>query len=121
MGEPLVMRQQMLPEGIVYIEAEGFLDHHTYGQIDDLLTSTIDRKQPRIILKLEKIDYISSAGAGALIGARSRAQEQGGDIVLLNASPHVLEVFGLLGFSQLFQFAETREQAVSCFAGEERR
>ena len=59
--------------------------------------------------------YISSAGAGVFIGALSEAQENGGDIVLLKPAPSVLEVFELLGLTQIFTIEEDEEEAKDAF------
>ena len=112
----LKIRQKPLPGGIVYIEAEGFLDAHTFEEMESLIESLFRQNCFRLIVKLEKLDYISSAGAGVFVGAIGRAKDMGGDIVFLNPSPNVKEVFDLLSLSAIFQFAETQEQAVGCFS-----
>ncbi|RMG07629.1 MAG: anti-sigma factor antagonist [Planctomycetota bacterium] len=111
----LKLHQEMLPAGICYIEAEGFLDAHTFEEMENLISSVFRQNCFKIIVKLEKLDYISSAGAGVFVGAIGRAKDNGGDIVFLKPSANVKEVFDLLGLSAIFQFAESREQAESCF------
>ncbi len=112
----LKIRQQPLPGGIVDIEAEGFLDAHTFEEMENLISSLFRQNCYKLIVKLEKLDYISSAGAGVFVGAIGTAKDMGGDIVFLNPSARVKEVFDLLGLSAIFQFAETREQAIGCFS-----
>jgi anti-sigma B factor antagonist len=111
----LKLHQERLPGGICYIEAEGFLDAHTFEDMERLVDSVFKANCYKLIVKLEKLDYISSAGAGVFVGAIGRAKENRGDIVFLKPSPNVKEVFDLLGLSAIFQFAETREEALSCF------
>ncbi len=111
----LKLRQEMLPGGIAYIEAEGFLDAHTFEEMDRLVSGVFKQNCFRVIVKLEKLDYISSAGAGVFVAAVSRSRDNRGDIVFLKVSPSVREVFDLLGLSAIFQFAETREEAEACF------
>jgi len=112
----LKIRQKPLPHGIVYIEAEGFLDAHTFEDMENLISSLFRQNCYKLIVKLEKLDYISSAGAGVFVGAIGTAKDMGGDIVFLAPSPNVKEVFDLLGLSAIFQFADTQEQAVGCFS-----
>ncbi len=111
----LKLHQEMLPNRVCYIEAEGFLDAHTFEEMEQLVTSVFRQNCYKIIVKLEKLDYISSAGAGVFVGAIGRAKDNGGDIVFLKPSANVKEVFDLLGLSAIFRFAETREDAESCF------
>jgi anti-sigma B factor antagonist len=111
----LKLHQERLPGGIAYIEAEGFLDAHTFEEMENLISGVFRQNVFKLIVKLEKLDYISSAGAGVFVGAIGRAKENRGDIVFLKPSPNVKEVFDLLGLSAIFQFADTREEAVGCF------
>lgn len=111
----LKLHQETLPDGICYIEAEGYLDAHTFEEMEAMIASVFRQGCFKLIVKLEKLDYISSAGAGVFVGAISRAKDNGGDIVFLKPSPQVKEVFDLLGLSAIFQFAETRDEAESCF------
>jgi anti-sigma B factor antagonist len=111
----LKLHQETLPDGVCYIEAEGFLDAHTFEEMENLISSVFRQNCFKVIVKLERLDYISSAGAGVFVGAIGRAKDNGGDIVFLKPSPNVKEVFDLLGLSAIFQFAETREEAEACF------
>lgn len=112
----LKVEKRVLPDGITYIEAEGFLDAHTFEEMEELMNEVFRSNCYKFIVKLEKLDYISSAGAGVFVGAISTAKDNAGDIVFLNPSPNVKEVFDLLGLSQIFQFAESEAQAISCFS-----
>jgi anti-sigma B factor antagonist len=111
----LKLHQEILPQGICYIEAEGFLDAHTFEEMENLISSVFRQNCFKLIVRLEKLDYISSAGAGVFVGAIGRAKDNGGDIVFLKPSANVKEVFDLLGLSAIFQFAESRDQAESSF------
>jgi len=111
----LKLHQQMLPTGVCYIEAEGFLDAHTFEEMENLISGVFRQNVHKLVVRLEKLDYISSAGAGVFVGAIGRAKDNGGDIVFLRPSANVKEVFDLLGLSAIFRFAQTREEAESCF------
>ncbi len=111
----LKIQQQSLGDGVNFIEAEGFLDAHTFEEMENLINQLFREDCYKIIVKLEKLDYISSAGAGVFVGAISTSKDNGGDIVFLKPSPNVKEVFDLLGLSQIFQFAETQDEALGCF------
>ena len=106
---------QKLQNGIYYISVSGFLDAHTFEQMEHLIDNLFESGVFRLVVDLSKLDYISSAGAGVFIGAISRAQENSGNIVLMTPSTNVKEVFDLLGLSQIFSFAETMEAAVKMF------
>lgn len=102
-------------DGMVCVRVEGFLDAHTFEQMESTINRLFTDGVYRVMVELSKVDYISSAGAGVFIGAIGTAQENGGNIILMNPTPNVKEVFDLLGLSQLFQFAETTDAAKKLF------
>ena len=102
-------------DGIVCVTVEGFLDAHTFEQMENTINTLFTEGTYKVLVELSKVDYISSAGAGVFIGAIGTAQENSGNIILMNPTPNVKEVFDLLGLSQLFQFAETVQQAIKLF------
>jgi anti-sigma B factor antagonist len=111
----LRLSSRAMANGCFYIEAQGFLDAHTYEDMDRLIQNIFARNCYRLIIKLERVDYISSAGAGVFVGAIGESQQAGGNLVFLNPSSNVREVFDLLGLSQIFLFADSLEQAVRSF------
>ena len=104
-----------LSDGIALVNVEGFLDAHTFEELENTINHLFSAKTYRLIVDLSKVDYISSAGAGVFIGAIGTAQENQGNIILMRPTANVKEVFDLLGLSQLFQFAEEVDAAVKLF------
>ena len=102
-----------LQDGITELTVRGFLDAHTFEQLENSIHELFETGSYRLIIELSGLDYISSAGAGVFIGAIGTAQEHQGNIVLLNPSPNVKEVFDLLGLSQIFTFCESQEEAIN--------
>lgn len=98
-------------EGYPLLTVKGFLDAHTYEELEKVINALFARKMYKLVVDLSGLDYISSAGAGVFIGAVGTAQENEGEIALVKPSPNVKEVFDLLGLSQIFKFSDTREGA----------
>ncbi|HOX06043.1 MAG TPA: STAS domain-containing protein [Planctomycetota bacterium] len=101
--------------GIALLRVEGFLDAHTFEQLEETIRGIFESGCFKLVVDLGGVDYISSAGAGVLIGARSESQENGGDIVLLNPTEGVREVFDLLGLTQIFKIVNDRSAALAAF------
>ena len=99
-------------DGVVLIEVSGFLDAHTFEQLQTALEGFMAAGKHRFAISLAKMGYISSAGAGVCIGALGRAQENGGDVVLVTPAANILEVFDLLGLTEIFTFTPTLADAV---------
>ena len=107
------IRKEGLQDGITVLSVRGFLDAHTFEQLENIIQGLFEKGAYRLIIELSGLDYISSAGAGVFIGAIGTAQEHQGNIVLLNPSANVKEVFDLLGLSQIFTFCGTQDEAVA--------
>jgi anti-sigma B factor antagonist len=75
----------------------------------------------RLLLDLQKLDYISSPGLRVLIEARKRAREwklsdfDRGDVRIVHLPPRIKEVFDLTGFTSLFQIFDDMVEAVGSF------
>ena len=104
--------KEKVEEGIVILTVQGFLDAHTFEELEKTINDLFDGGVYRLAVDLSGLDYISSAGAGVFIGAIGTAQENDGNIILMRPSPNVKEVFDLLGLSQIFTFKETRDEAI---------
>lgn len=107
------IQKENVRSGIVLLTVRGFLDAHTFEQLEKTIHELFETNVYRLIVDLSGLDYISSAGAGVFIGAIGTAQENEGNIILVKPSPNVKEVFDLLGLSQIFTFKENKDEAAA--------
>ena len=49
-----------------------------------------------------RLDYISSAGLGLLLGTQKRLSGSGNSLKLLNMNKHIREIFRIAGFDRIF-------------------
>ena len=103
---------QRLRPDVMFISVRGFLDAHTYEELDRTIIECFDHEIYRLVVDLSRLDYISSAGAGVFIGNIGTAQDNDGNIVLVKPSQNVREIFDLLGLTQIFTFAHDTETAL---------
>lgn len=109
------IRKEPQKNGVVLLSVRGFLDAHTYEELEKTFQKLFEEGRYRVVVDLSALDYISSAGAGVFIGAIPTAQENDGKIVLVNPTSNVKEVFDLLGLSQIFAFRDSSEEAFKLF------
>lgn len=112
----LSINVQALSPKRALITLQGSLNAHTFEQLDAIVNQLFKRKIYEIIVNLAQIEYISSAGAGVFIGALVTAQENGGEMVLAQPQKKILEIFELLGLTQIFTIADDNETAKKKFA-----
>jgi len=109
------IEQEEIDNEIRIVHVNGFLDAHTFQELDDTIMSIFREGIYKIGVNLENVDYISSAGAGVFIGNHGPAKENGGDIILINPTEGVLRIFELLGITQLFTIVKSVDEAVQRF------
>ena len=97
------------------IHVHGYLDAHTFQDLDDIIFDVFAEGMYKIAIVLEHVNYISSAGAGVFIGAHGPARDNGGDIILVNPTEGVIRIFELLGITQLFTIVDSVDEAVRQF------
>lgn len=81
------------------VSLEGRLDTTTAPQLDEELNTLLPGKT-EVVLDMEKLEYISSAGLRVLLSAQKIMNKQG-EMVIKNASEEVKEIFDVTGFSDI--------------------
>jgi len=102
-------------KGVVYLSLRGSLDAHTAPRLEERLNSLFNSKTYKIIVNLEEVDYIASAGAGVFLGSVQEARSNEGDILLVKPSVAVDELFTLLGVNGFFKFFDNLSDAMAHF------
>ena len=102
-------------KGITIIRVMGYLDAYTFESLEKTLQELFEEGRYKLVVDLDRLEYISSAGAGVFIGALGEVQEKGGNIVILNVTDSVNQVFETLGFHQVFLFPKDLEEAIGYY------
>ena len=79
--------------------------------IDNLLSSGVTR----IVICLEHVHYVDSAGLGALIESHRKTKAKGGRLLLTNLGPKLKQALELAGLLPLFETCATEADAVASF------
>lgn len=104
--------EELSPE-VTLMSVAGWLDAHTFESLEKAIANLFREGHVRLAVDLGGVEYISSAGAGVFIGTLTAGREKGGDIVLMNPTESVREVFDMLGLSQVFKFAYSPQEAIA--------
>ncbi len=115
-NEQLAISAELLPEKrITLIRLTGNLDAHSFEQLQETLTTTFEKKRCNILLDLSDVPFMSSAGAGVLIGGYAEAERLGGKMVIYGPRPSVHQVFKVLGIADVFTIVYDRPTAIAAF------
>jgi anti-sigma B factor antagonist len=91
--------------GTIVLSLTGPLDSYTTEILEARMLKAMNDGARVLYLDMHGIDYISSAGAGAIINARGLAMERGVDLRLVSPSNPVRELFRILGLAEILPFA----------------
>jgi anti-sigma B factor antagonist len=103
-------------DNVNVLSLSGRLDAYSATEVEKKLDSLIEFGQNRLVIDLEKLEYISSSGLRVFLASLKKAKKGQGDIKLACMKPFIKEVFDIAGFSQLFNIFDTQEAAVSGFS-----
>lgn len=85
--------------GRLIVALEGRLDTVTAPQLDEALNSSLDGVT-ELVLDLEHLAYLSSAGLRSILAAQKRMNRQG-IMVVRHVCAAILEVFEMTGFTDI--------------------
>lgn len=104
-------------DGVAVLEPEGFINAHTVRQFEGALEAVVQEGRYTILLNCRRLNYISSAGLGAIMGLIETVRDNGGDILLSDLQENVFAIFDTLGFTQLYRVFATEDEAIQYLAG----
>ena len=104
---------KLVSDDVASLFIKGFLDANTFESFDQALNRLFDESIYKVAVDFSGLEYVSSAGAGVLIGASSIARENGGEIVIVGAKGEVNEVFELLGINRLFKIVNSMQKGLN--------
>ena len=88
-----------LNEKELVIEIEGRLDTTTAPELENELKSSLDGIEI-LIMNLEKLEYISSAGIRVILTTQKTMSKQG-KLIIKNVNESIMEVFDITGMTYL--------------------
>lgn len=98
-------------DGTQVFELTGSLDIATSPAVRAALVSASERGDHRLIVDLQRVDFLDSTGLGALIGAQRRAKEFGGEVRLVAKEGQILRLLRITGLLKVFAVYPTLEDA----------
>ena len=89
--------EEILMEGMLQLNIEGKIEALTSDEFQTLVLRSF-MKSNNVILNMEKVKYMSSAGLRALVLGQKTAQSKGGKLIIINLQDQVRDTFVVTGF-----------------------
>jgi anti-sigma B factor antagonist len=92
----------------------------TLGEGDELLkeriNSLIQQGHRKLVLNLEGVPYIDSAGLGEIVRTYTTVSRQGGKLKLLNLTKRIQDLLAITKLLTVFETFDSEQEAVRSFS-----
>ena len=102
-------------DGIKICYAEGDIDINTSPQMKKSFDKLVQTKSGKVIINLQKVEYIDSSGLATLVEILKNFKNFGGKLKLCNLSNKVKSLFEITKLEKLFDITDTEEEALKAF------
>ena len=75
----------------------------------------LDKGNTSIVLSMQGVEYIDSAGLGELVACKKRATAKGGDVKLVMPSESVYKVLSIVSLHLVFEIFDSEAKAIGSF------
>jgi len=102
-------------DSVSIVRIEGNLDTNTAPEAQQHLDELQDGGAQKILVDLEALDYISSAGLRVLLATAKRLGGSGGSLRVSGLNETVNEIFEISGFSVILNVFDSEQDALQGF------
>lgn len=90
-------------DNAVVIFLDGRLDVNAAVEADRTFTEVLSQTDS-VVLDLQKLEYVASAGLRAIKKLRFNLKEKGGSLLVRNATAEVMNIFEMTGIAAILKF-----------------
>jgi anti-sigma B factor antagonist len=109
--------EERIVDDVTILDLKGKM---TLGEGDELLkdkiNSLVSQGHKKIVLNLEAVPYIDSAGLGEIVRTYTSISRQGGKLKLLNVSKRIQDLLVITKLITIFDSYEDEKEAVASFS-----
>jgi anti-sigma B factor antagonist len=95
------------------IEVSGEIDVYTAPRLREALISLVDAGNFRLIVDMERVEFLDSTGLGVLVGGLKRVRAHDGSIDLVCTQGRILRIFRITGLSKVFDIYDSVDEALA--------
>src|ERR671922_1576795 len=103
-------------DGVTVLDLKGKM---TLGEGDELLkdkiNSLIQQDRKKLVLNLESVPYIDSAGLGEIVRTYTTVSRQGGSLKLLSLTKRITDLLSITKLLTVFETYDNEADAVRSF------
>ena len=107
-------------EKINIIEPVGPINSLSAPILDEYISELLNKEKQHIVLDFSYVDYVSSAGIGAIIYLQKRITQDKKIFVISGANTEITDLFSILGLNKLFILIQSKDLAIAKIIEEEK-
>ncbi len=109
--------QERTLQDVVVLDLTGKL---TIGEGDELLkeriSNLVQQGHRKLLLNLEGVPYVDSAGLGEIVRTYTTVSRQGGKLKLVNLTKRITDLLAITKLLTVFETYESEDEAVKSFS-----
>lgn len=109
--EKLTFERKDATKGYIVLSLIGDLDMWTLPKAKEQVQELIDEKKVKVVLDLERTNYIDSSGLGFFIGTLKKLRDAGGELILINLNAYIYGIFQLIQLQHIIKTFDSLEEA----------
>jgi anti-anti-sigma factor len=106
---------QSQKDDVTVVALAGRFDAQSAGDAEDTLKAALEADAKKILVDMNEVEYISSAGLRVLLSTAKKLAGVSGKLVLCGLKPYVREVFEVAGFTTIFMILPDVDEGVKAF------
>ncbi len=98
------------------IEVGGEVDVYTAPRLREAIVDAIEAGHLRLIVDIEKVEFLDSTGLGVLVGALKKVRADDGTLDIVCTHARLLKIFEITGLDKVFGLHDSVDAAVASHA-----
>jgi anti-sigma B factor antagonist len=94
------------------VEVGGEVDVYTAPRLREAVVSAIDAGNVKLVIDVDRVDFLDSTGVGVLVGALKKVRGEGGTLDIVCTQPRLLKIFDITGLDKVFGLHASVPEAI---------
>ncbi len=99
-------------DDVIIIKPVKSLDNNNAHEMVDIITGLQEEGYKTIIIDMNELEFLSSAGVGSILGTIETSREAGGDIIICNVPESILHILKILDLTDYLTITENKDKAL---------
>jgi anti-sigma B factor antagonist len=98
--------------GATVLSLRGEIDVYTAPRLRQAIVDLVDAGSFRLVVDMEKVDFLDSTGLGVLVEGLKRVKNRNGSLSIVATQDKILKIFDITGLNKAFAIHASVDDAV---------